>query len=632
MSTPQRHVAAAALRECLRVQRAHVDVIGGIRTGIVLIALITVGYQVGLLAESLSLGIGALFASISDAADSPGRRLRAMAWGVLWSAAGTLVGGLVSGMDILHIVAGFAVALVCGYASALGPRGALIGTLTLVLFAVFGGEITGTGIALLDAGLVIVGGTAYIIVALAAVPLKRLAMARVAVARAYRSYAEATGAATDAGRTRLEMTVPTVATEAMVARTSADHMGVQGATAEWLHGLVRDLERARLALLALLALEGEGEGVAYAEEIARASGRVARQIGDSLVTPFPRDVATPLAQLESLAAQAPTDDLGILAQDVVQPLRDAAGRLRKPWPIGGRADLDPPPIVNPPVMARLRAHVRPGDPIAEHAMRLCLAFGIANLVAVLSQVPHAYWFPMTVAWVTKPDLSGTVTRVFMRVAGTLLGIVVTVAFVILADGTALQAPVSILAIGVATYIAIAYIWANYPVAVIGITTFVLMVEHLGGGNSEVNVLARVGFTILAGLWVLLFAITRPRRSSLTALDALARTTAAIRAYAAVVRDGGDATEARALVCRERLSALTAVAAAATEPKGLWERPGPRMEPEEAAVLLTEALESASVVVAEELLHEHHRDDADLWRRVDADLDDMDARIAALRAG
>jgi len=608
----------------MRVQRAHVDVIGGIRTGMVLIVLIAVGYQVGLLSEGLSLGIGALFAAIADTADSPGRRLRSMAWGVLWSSVGTLIGGLVSGMDVLHILVGFIIALACGYAGALGARGALIGTLTLVLFAVFGGNIIGTGIAFLDASLVVVGGTAYMLVALAATPLKRLIMARISVARAYRAYGEATH------RTGLEMTAPTVAVEAMAARTVSDHMGARGETAEWLNGLISDLERTRLALLALLALEGDDE--AYALRLAHASGRLARSIGDSLVSPIARDIETPLAALEALRDQAPNERLRILADDMVGPLRDAVGRARRPWPIGPRADLAPPPIVNPPIVPRLREHWRAGDPVREHAMRLCLAFGLANVVAVLTELPHAYWFPMTVAWVTKPDLSGTVTRVFMRVSGTLLGIIVTALFIVLARGTGLEVIVSILAIGVATYLVIGYIWANYPVAVVGITTFVLIFELLDGSNPEEDVIARVGFTVLAGVWVLLFSITRPRRSSLTALDALDRTASAIRAYADTVRSGQDAAEARARVNRERLAALTAVSAATTEPRGIWERPGPHVDPEDAAALLTDALEAASVIVAEELLQESHDDDPALWQRVDTALTDMDSRIAALRAG
>ena len=606
----------------MKVQRAHVDIVGAIRAAIVLVVLLSLGHRFGLLSESLSLGLGALFAAIADTTDSPGRRLRVMVWGVLWSAVGTLLGGLLSGFGPLHVVLGFVFAAACGYAASLGARGALIGTLSLVLFAVYGGDEIGTGVAFLDAGLVIVGGTAYALVSLAATPLRRMLACRVAVARAYRAYAEATH------RTGLEMTAPTVAIEAMAARTVCDHSGVQGDTSDWLNGLITDLERTRLGLLAFLAMKEEAPD--YSQQLVLASGPVAKAIGDTLVGPFSRDVDGPLAALEAVRTQAPNDRLAILADDVVGPLRDAAARMRRPWPIGRRASLDPPSIVNPPILPRLREHWTAGDPVREHAIRLCLAFGLANLFAVLTPIPHAYWFPMTVAWVTKPDLSGTVTRVFMRVLGTLAGIVLTVVFVLIAGQLHAEVLVSIIAIGVATYLAIGYIWANYPVAVIGITVFVLMFANLAGSPITSDVLARVGFTVLAGVWVLLFALTRPRRSSLTALDALSRTAAAIRDYAATVRDHQDATAARIAVNRERLAALTAVNAAATEPRGLWERPGPHIEPQDAAILLADALNAASVVVAEELLHERHQDDPQLWARLEVTLADMDTRISALR--
>lgn len=618
-----RHAALVALRECMKVQRAHVDIVGGIRSGVVLIVLIAVGYRFGLLSEGLSLGIGALFAAIADTADAPGRRLRAMVWGVVWSAFGTLIGGLLSGLGPLHVVIGFAFAAACGYAGALGARGGLVGTLCLVLFAVFGGDVIGTGIAFLDAALVIVGGTAYALVSLSTTPLHRMLMARIAVARAYRAYAEATH------RTGLEMTAPTVAIEAMAARTVCDHYGVQGDTSDWFNGLITDLERTRLGLLAFLAMREEAPD--YSQQLVLASGPVAKAIGDTIVGPFARDVDGPLAALDAVRAQAPNDRLAVLADDVVGPLRDAATRMRKPWPIGRRASLEPPPIPRIPVVPLLREHWKAGDPIREHAIRLCLAFGLANLFAVWSTIPHAYWLPMTVAWVTKPDLSGTVTRVFMRVMGTLIGIVATGIFIVLAEQFNAEVVVSIVAIGVATYLAIGYIWANYPVAVVGITIFVLMFANLAGAKATTDVIARVGFTVLAGVWVLLISITRPRRSSLTALDALERTAAAIRVYATTVRDDQDATAARVAVNRERLGALTAVNAAATEPRGLWERRGPTVEPQDAAVLLGDALSAASVVVAEELLHERHQDDPELWTRVEADLADMETRIAALRA-
>ncbi|MGI9197672.1 MAG: FUSC family protein [Candidatus Nanopelagicales bacterium] len=607
----------------MRIQRAHVDVVGAIRTAIVVVVIIEAAYRLGAMSFGLALGIGALFASIGDTADSFPRRLRAMAWSTLWSAVGTLFGGLVSDYGLIHVLVAFAFAAACGFAGGLGPRGGLIGTLSLVLFAVFSGSSIGTGISFLDAGLVLAGGAAYILITLAPWPFHRLGTARTSVARAYREFAQATT------RTGIEIATPAVATEIMAARTVLDHAGVQGATADWLGGLLSDLERSRLALVALVTTPEEH--AEYAERARRAAGVAALRIGDSLVGPLRPDVAAALADLESVVAEAPNEALAILVHDLADPLVDAASRVRRPWPTGRRAEIRRPPIVPVSVSARLKAHLHRTDIVFEHAVRLSLAFGTATIIAVAGGWSHAYWFPMTVAWVAKPDLSGTVTRVFMRIAGTLVGVVVVAVFVLLARATPVEGDFLALGVGLATYLAIAYIWANYPVAVVGITMFVLFFEHLDGAGLRFDLIARVAFTLLAGVWVLAFSLTRPRRGGSAALDAMERTVQGIRGYASAVRDRGDIAAARATLTRERTAAVAAVTAAATEPRGLFERSDRQVDPGDAAILLTDALDAASLVVTEELLGEHGRSDPALWGRIDAELDGMQKRITALRA-
>lgn len=623
MATRSNEAATAALRACMRVQRAHVDFVGGIRTAIVVLILIVGAYRFDLLSYGLALAIGALFASIGDCTDSFPRRIRAMAWCTLWCALGTLIGGLVSENALAHISVGILMAAVCGYAGSLGARGGLFGTLTLVLFAVFGGTDIGTGVTLLDAGLVVVGGVVYILIAISPWPFHRMGTARLAIARAYRDYAQATH------RSGLEIAAPTVAMEVMNARVVLDNCGVRGATEEWTRGLLSDLERARLGLIALHALRDEAPD--YVTRAVQASGVVARRIGDSLILPGAEDIEGALAALEAIAVEAPNEEFAALAEDLVAPLRDAAARARRPWPIGRRLDIHYPPITSIPIRPRLAAHWHRSDPVFEHAVRLTLAFGVANAIAVTSHIPHAFWFPMTVAWVTKPDLSGTVTRVFMRILGTLIGLAIMAALIFTLDLTPFANYGIALGVAVATFLAIGYIWANYPVAVVGITMFVLSFERLSGSEMKFDFLARLGFTVLAGVWVLIVALIRPRRNASTAIDSLAGTADAIRAYARSVREHGDTAATRAALTRQRSAAIVAVAAVATEPGGLWERAGPTLEAAEGAELLTEALDAAALVVVEELLQERGEEDPQLWTRVDAALADMDRRIAAAAA-
>jgi hypothetical protein len=108
------------------------------------------------------------------------------------------------------------------------------------------------------------------------------------------------------------------------------------------------------------------------------------------------------------------------------------------------------------------------------------------------------------------------------------------------------------------------------------------------------------------------------------------TTAALRDYARIVRAGGDSTDARARVLSERTAALTAVSAASLETRGIWERPGDRVDPADAAAVITDIIGAASSILAEELLEQQGKSDPDLWDRIDATLDDLDARVDLLR--
>ena len=605
----------------MRIQRAHVDVVSAIRCAIVVVIVLVFGYQIGRIEEGLALAIGVLFACVADYADAFARRVRTMAWCTIWCAFATFLAGLISELPLVHILVALVVAFACGYGAALGPRAGLIGVLTLVLFAVFGGSDIGTGVAFLDGIFVAIGGFTYILITIAIWPLHRLGSARLSIARGYRELAQA------ASHSGIDAVAPSIGAEVITARTTLEHMGVRGATADWTFGLVNDLERARLAVLALHGLRSKDAD--YVDAVTRSGGAVARLIGDSIVFSRRKDLAAALQSLDSLVDAAPQERLGILARDLAQPLHDAAQRTRKPWPIGRRADLARSPVARQPIVERLRAHWHRNDAIFEHAVRLTFAFGVALIFAVVSGIEHAYWFPMTVAWIAKPDLAGTVTRVLMRVVGTLTGIAAAGIVLFIVAHTPLEAGLLMLGVGFASFIAIAYIWANYPVAVTGITMFVLLFEHLAGATGAFDFLSRVIFTAMAGVWVLLVSLTRPRRSGAAALDVLERLVAEIRAYGRTVRYGGDPIAAHADVLRERTAAVAAVTAAATEPKGLWERSGPDIDPGDAAILLADAIDATCLIVTEELLGED--EDPALWVRIDAELDDLQARIVALRA-
>ena len=625
----QRRVAEEALRACVRLQRANVQWVAGLRTGILIALALVVGLWVGQVEVALSVSMGLLFVSIADCADSRGVRVRVMLWATLWIGVGVLLGGLASEFRVTHVFIALVMAAACGYAGALGPRGGLIGVLTLVLFAFYAGAPVVVDIALLDTACFVVGGLITLVVNLLLTPPRRLGAVRSGIAHSYRELQDA------AQRRGIELAAPTVAAAVLTARTVVDHEGCVGASAAWANALLSSAERTRLALLALISERSIDP--AYVDELTTQLSHTARAIADEVASPLglPGErrrarARASLGALQEVVARAPDPRLATLAQDVDEAIASAIAVLDQPWPLGSRADIITPPRAHAPVLPRLRAHLRWSDPVAEHALRLTVAFGGATIATVIVDVSHAYWLPLTVAWIAKPDLSNTVSRVTMRILGTMAGLVAVMVILLVAHELPGEALILCLAVGLTGAMALAYLNANYPLAVIGITGFVLLIEHVTGDGERYDIIARLLATTLAGLWVLLVASVRPRRTGSTAVAAMHATNAALRDYAAVVRKGEDSTSARARVLSERTAALAAVSAATMETPGFWERAGDRVDPVQAAAVVTDIIGATSSILAEELLEERGQSDPALWERIDAELDDLDARVEALR--
>lgn len=148
------------------------------------------------------------------------------------------------------------------------------------------------------------------------------------------------------------------------------------------------------------------------------------------------------------------------------------------------------------VMDRLREHTRRESQFARHALRLAVAVGVATVIAQGTGWPHEYWIPMTVVWMSRPDKNGTSTRVVERTLGTFLGIGISLLFIDLI-GTS---PIRIaLYIFIGTLFAIAFINANYPIAVGGITLIVITLFTFDGEPLSETVPYRILSTLVAAI-------------------------------------------------------------------------------------------------------------------------------------
>lgn len=159
---------------------------------------------------------------------------------------------------------------------------------------------------------------------------------------------------------------------------------------------------------------------------------------------------------------------------------------------------------------RTKLHFHWTDKLVLHSIRLGIVITVATSLEEVLAFPHSYWIPMTVAWIARPDRDGTVEKVTLRVAGTLLGVTIGGLLIGLTISSSTE---SLLLIALAAYVVVAFLVPNYAVAVAGITVFVFFLFHLVGYSMQGSIAARVASTLIAAALVLIASRIGPRPPS-----------------------------------------------------------------------------------------------------------------------
>ena len=148
---------------------------------------------------------------------------------------------------------------------------------------------------------------------------------------------------------------------------------------------------------------------------------------------------------------------------------------------------------------QLRENLNTKNDFFRHGARLALALAIAMSVYLYLGWPHGYWIPMTVAWISLPDQNGTATRVIARVVGSIAGVLIT--YVVI-EGLHLETYATAIFIGVGGLVMLAFVRANYAIAVSGITIFAIsLLSLVGDPIAEVSTI-RLLSTLIAGVIVI----------------------------------------------------------------------------------------------------------------------------------
>ncbi|MFG2906379.1 FUSC family protein [Kitasatospora sp. NPDC048286] len=486
---------------------------------------------VGLVVHQLDLGVfaglGAMHATMNDRVE-PGR-LRAARIGtaVLASALGMLIGTALQHTGADGVGLGVALTLTAfasGALSATGPRGSAAGMLLLVSAAL------GSGMPLprpwwAAPPMMLVGAAFVVLLGLlpagapnrpAADPCNR------ALAAAYEAL----------GRTLVDLGGPRAASsrQVLTARLNQlqDLLGTShtnrtsrtSGTSNTGRRSGRDhrdrQERRRRMYEAALAATEAATGLLWARrpvppEVAEVPARLAaavRQGGGEVAVPDWRP-DTPSRQALDVALRAAADTV--------------AGR-------DTRIGTAPAP---PPDPWRLRARLLSRGSV-RYGLRVALCIAVGSAVTANFPLSKSYWVPMTIAFVLKPDLGSVFLRAVSRSVGTVLGVAVTAALLMVTtDEWALTA----MAAGCVALLPYATA-AHYGLNTVVMTPMALILLQLGGQSSAAEFWPRVLDTVLASAIVLLFGyLLWPERPRHRIEPRLVDATTALRAYLdAVVLD------------------------------------------------------------------------------------------------
>jgi uncharacterized membrane protein YccC len=512
------------------------------------------GVALGQVAVGLAIATGALNVSFSDGQEPYAQRARRML------AASGLVGLAVFAGELAGHHAAAAVLVATGWAFAAGMMVSLsttaadLGVISLVTLVVYAASPQSLDRAIFSGLFAMLGGLFQTMLALAFWPLRRYGPERRALAELYLKLADAADKPFEAS---LSPPASAESTAAQNALRTLDQ--VHSVESERFRLLLSQAERIRLSLLMLARLRTRigrehtgGMATGLLTRFLQTSSKILAIVGESLEEGEPAQ-SVPDCQQELTAVSealrtldaAESEAVATMVQDARFQTDALAGQLRsavdlaayataeglaafdrrearRPW----RLRLEGP-------MATLRANLNLQSAAFRHAMRLAACVGLGELLGRTVSLHRAYWLPMTIAIVLKPDFTATFSRGVLRLAGTFAGLLfATGLFHILPPGLGME----VIAIAALMY---ALRWlgpANYGLFVTAVTALVVLLIAMTGVTPKDVMLARGLNTAAGGAIALAAYALWPTWERTQVREALAQLLDAYRTYFRAIRD------------------------------------------------------------------------------------------------
>jgi uncharacterized membrane protein YccC len=518
---PQASPVKGLWRIVTHVDRSKINPWQALRNTAGVVAPLIVGYLLSMPRGGLAMASGALNVSYSDGSDPYAQRAKRMLASTVWCSIAVLIGGLTAHSNTIAVIAATMWAFAAGMLVSLGSTAADVGVISTVVLVVYAAQPLTPFQAMQAAGLALCGGLLQIALSVALWPVRRYEPERRMLAALYFELARI------ATRSSEATSAPPATREIAQAHEALANLATDmSLTALRYRSLLSQAERIRLSLATLARLRFRltrenafDPAIATLDQYRANASFLSNSIAESILSD--KDIQREADRLVlgiALAAQldlargegeptfsnAVLRDVKFQADALGGQLRAAIDLARNTTPAGA-AEFEKRELQQPLWLrftnriATLRANLNLNSVVFRHAIRLTLCVALGDSLGRVIHPYRAYWIPMTVVLVLKPEFAVTFSRGVLRIVGTLAGLLLaTTLFHFLPIHTATE----IVLIGLFTFIMRWVGPANYGIFGVAISALVVLLISITGLAPKEVIAARGINTIVGGAFAL----------------------------------------------------------------------------------------------------------------------------------
>jgi uncharacterized membrane protein YccC len=519
LSSPE-HLQANPVKGLWRivthVDRSKISPWQALRNTVGVLAPLIVGYALGMPRGGLAMASGALNVSYSDGSDPYAQRAKRMLLSTVWCSIAVLIGGLTAHSNTIAVIAATVWAFAAGMLVSLGSTAADVGVISTVVLVVYAAQPLTPWQALQAAGLALCGGLLQILLSVALWPVRRYEPERRTLAALYFELGRI------AIRPSEATSAPLATREIAQAHDALSNLATDTSLAALRYrSLLSQAERIRLSLTTLARLRFRltrenafHPAIATLDQYRANTSFLLNAIAESLLSgkeiqleadrlvlgiALAEQLDVARGEVEQTFSNAVLRDVKFQADALGGQLRAAIDLARNTTPTGA-AEFEKRELQQPlwlrftNRLATLRANLNLKSVAFRHAIRLTLCVALGDSIGRMIHPYRAYWIPMTIMLVLKPEFAVTFSRGVLRIAGTLAGLLLATAlFHFLPIHTATE----IVLIGLFTFIMRWVGPANYGILGVAISALVVLLLSITGLAPKEVIVAR-GINTMAG--------------------------------------------------------------------------------------------------------------------------------------